>query len=394
MEGPRTILVLISSQGNFTMRRIAGVMGAANARGWRIHTVSYARRSDGGIVLLRSPARTIAKMIRMWKPDGCIVECGATRIVPVSDLLSSLPCVFVDAEPDVVPAPLRGFVGIDGPMVTSAAAGELFRSDCRDCAFVPWSEDVWWSRERCVEFSRLAREAGKRLHVFSHPPGASALESLSRNLRPWLAALPKPVAVFAVNDGVAEGVLLACSDLGLAVPDSVAVVGVDNTAWFCESMVPTLSSVARDFEGSGAAAVSLLAEMMDEPARVFEPRTCPVVGVVRRGSTQFEAVGDRRVAKALEFIRRNACGGISPPDVARTMCVSRAVADASFRKATGHTILDEIHSVRLRRAQELLSRGVMPDIAAAECGYSSTNDFRRVFRQRVGTTVRNWLRSR
>ena len=84
------------------------------------------------------------------------------------------------------------------------------------------------------------------------------------------------------------------------------------------------------------------------------------------------------------------CGGISPADVARAMCASRTLADALFRKALGHTILDEIHAVRIRTAQDMLARGVQPDIVAQNCGYASTNDFRRVFKRRTGKTIRQW----
>jgi LacI family transcriptional regulator len=76
------------------------------------------------------------------------------------------------------------------------------------------------------------------------------------------------------------------------------------------------------------------------------------------------------------------------------MGVSRALADRLFRSVVGHTILEEIHAVRLARAKELLSAGTQPDIVAAECGYASHDDFRRVFRRRVGTTARQWALQR
>ncbi len=54
----------------------------------------------------------------------------------------------------------------------------------------------------------------------------------------------------------------------------------------------------------------------------------------------------------------------------------------------GHTILDEIHAVRLERVQELLrnpriSYASLPDF----CGYNSLVDLRRVFRKRTGLTM-------
>ena len=75
------------------------------------------------------------------------------------------------------------------------------------------------------------------------------------------------------------------------------------------------------------------------------------------------------------------------------MGISRALADRLFRSVVGHTILEEIHAVRLTRAKELLVAGTQSDIGAAECGYASYDDFRRVFRRRVGTTARQWALS-
>ena len=65
--------------------------------------------------------------------------------------------------------------------------------------------------------------------------------------------------------------------------------------------------------------------------------------------------------------------------------------DKLFRRACGHTILDEIHTVRLSRAKELLADGIAPDAVGARCGYASHDDFRRVFRTRLGTTIKSWL---
>jgi AraC-like DNA-binding protein len=75
------------------------------------------------------------------------------------------------------------------------------------------------------------------------------------------------------------------------------------------------------------------------------------------------------------------------------MGVSRTLADKLFSTILGQSILEEIHSVRLARAKELLAAGTAPDIVGAECGYSSHDDFRRVFRNRVGMTIRKWMLS-
>ena len=219
----------------------------------------------------------------------------------------------------------------------------------------------------------------------SAPPPGDALER-------WLEALPKPCGIFTANDAVGEEVLGACGHLGIAVPDKVAVIGVDDHEYFCEATTPTLSSIALDLRAEGRAAVELLETLMSAPRR--KPATSFIAArtAVLRASTRFAR--DRRVARALEFIRLNACDEkFGPRDVVREMGVSRTLADILFRKTLGQTILDEIHTVRLDRAKELLAAGTAPDIVGAQCGYASHDDFRRVFRKRIGTTIRKWTLS-
>ena len=183
--------------------------------------------------------------------------------------------------------------------------------------------------------------------------------------------------------------LRLCARLGLRVPNDVAVLGVDNRADICEETAPTLSSVPTDLAAQCDEAVALLAELMEGGARRRVVRTVPARGVVERSSTRL--LRDARVARALEFIRLHACDeGFSVRDVVQSMCVCRTLADRLFRTVAGRSILNEIHSVRIGRARELLAAGIQPDLVAAKCGYASYDDFRRVFRQRTGLTPRKW----
>jgi LacI family transcriptional regulator len=173
------------------------------------------------------------------------------------------------------------------------------------------------------------------------------------------------------------------------VPQDVAIVGVDNIEFICEGTSPTLSSISRNWQGEGSAAAELLEEWMLDPGRRPPSRAVSALHVVRRASTFFAA--DRRVARAMEFIRLHACDeDFGPRDVVREMGCSRTLADTLFRKVGGHSILDEIHGVRLARAKELLLLGKSADFVAAACGYASYDDFCRVFKRRVGSTVRKW----
>lgn len=205
-----------------------------------------------------------------------------------------------------------------------------------------------------------------------------------------LAALMRPDGVIVANDKTGEEVLDVCSSLNIAVPQDISVVGVDNMVYLCESTSPALSSIVMNHVQEGRAAAQLLDGWMESPNHRPPPsRSVPALRLVRRASSR--APCDRRVAKALEYIRLGACGeGFSPRDVVAQMGVSRSHGFALFKSVTGHTILDEIQSVRLERAKELLRQGRRADLVASDCGFASHDDFRRVFRKRCGMSVKAW----
>jgi LacI family transcriptional regulator len=75
-------------------------------------------------------------------------------------------------------------------------------------------------------------------------------------------ALPeRPSAIFCCNDLMALGALDAATDLGLAVPGDIAVVGYDDLEW--SSLVrPRLTTVVNPAYDTGRAAGNLLLDRM------------------------------------------------------------------------------------------------------------------------------------
>ena len=353
------------------------------------------RRDDGRIHLWRSPrpAESPQALVEVLRPHGILFLRDVFTFAEAREMAGpDIPVVFVERSPDPgseVAAP-AGFVFSDHRDIAARAAQVLIGSGRDDFGYAPFLDgEKVWSHQRGQEFERLVRAAGKRFHAFRRPSAPAGPTVLAKALSRWLEALPKPCGIFAANDMAGENVLSLCARTGLRVPDDVAVVGVDDFAPICEAASPTLSSVACDFPAECAAGVALLADLME--GRVGAPaiRAVPALGVVRRSSSRF--LRDRRVAAAQEFIRLHACEeGFGPRDVMRQMGLSRAYAFTLFRATTGRTILDEIHDIRLARAKGLLAGGMAPDLVAAACGYASHADFRRVFRRRVGMTVRAW----
>lgn len=394
----KSILMFFPWNGTHPQDAFAGVRGEAAARHWDFHSAETVRADDGTSRLHRSSrsASSVSSLVELLRPDGIIVWEDALFPSEVSAATGdSVPAVFVDCGAgDEVSGRLRfGRVRSDPGSIAALAARVLLSSKYGDFAFVPNGVPLPWSVERGTAFEHCIDVAGRRFHRFNRVSSGKAAEKDAESpLERWLEALPKPCGIFAANDAVGEEVLGACAHIGIPVPDDVAVMGVDNHEYFCESTTPTLSSIALDLRAEGRAAVELLDILMaahgkKRPAR--PTRFVPARASVLRASTRFAR--DRRVARALEFIRLNACAEkFGPRDVVREMGVSRTLADKLFRTVVGQTMLEEIHAVRLARARELLAAGNAPYVVGAECGYASHDDFRRVFRKRIGTTIRKW----
>ena len=203
--------------------------------------------------------------------------------------------------------------------------------------------------------------------------------------------IPKPCGIFAANDSVAAEVLAAAAQSGFDVPREIAVCGVDNFAPICEHTTPTLTSIQPDFLLAGELAARTLGEIIDKKCHEAIRLTFGPANIVRRASTRTGHRYDPEVTAAVELIRRKACEGISSADVVTTFKCSRRMAEVRFRQIVGHSILDEIQSVRLERAKEMLSN-TGQDISAISnfCGFKAANALWKFFRQETGLSPTEW----
>lgn len=395
----KTVLMLSPHMGEMLPRIRSGVLRVAQERRWDFYPVTCLYKADGSMFFERSPGgETLEELLALLGPDGVIVALDV--VTPASlraaaraaGLGGRLKCVHL-GEPESTAFPV--YAHGDAKGFAELALRQLLKFGFENYAFAPDPRGLPWSRARGEAFTRLVALAGRRLAGLDAVPSKDEGRALTERYLPWLAALPLPCGVFAANDIVGEAMLLAARRLGIGVPDELAVVGVDDNAAICDNTHPMLSSVRRDLEGEGRAAAELLAEWMarsfDRPPR---PRAVPPVSLTVRLSTRLSWQRDRRVAHAEEWIRVHACEeGVGPRDVVRQMGVSRTQADRLFRTVAERSILGEIQAVRIERAKERLRAGVAPDLVAAECGFGSTLDFRRVFRKVVGVPVVKWTKT-
>ncbi|NUR25199.1 MAG: substrate-binding domain-containing protein, partial [Catenulispora sp.] len=101
-----------------------------------------------------------------------------------------------------------------------------------------------------------------------------------------LAADPSVTAVFAANDHIALGVLLALHEAGRRVPEDVSVIGFDDipeAAFF----TPPLTTVRQDFAALGRRSMALLLDLIVGPAAAAPTGVVvPTELVVRRSTAR------------------------------------------------------------------------------------------------------------
>jgi len=388
---PPVVLLFRSSLCEMSKREFSGIMRFAHGAKWNVQTIEFDNAAGNRFRETGVGDVDMAQMLKFWTPSGCIVECGGKRSKLPRKLFGKTPVVFLDSYPELMGTDAV-CVSSDAEAISTAAARELLALGFSDYAFVEWPGGRLWSMDRCRAFEKIVRQHGRRIHVFQGHENVADVIAYGQELSKWLKSLPKPCGVFAANDFIAERVLSVCVSCGIAVPTDVAVLGVDDDEEICENAVVSLSSVRPDSEASGYIAASLLDHLMKHPRAAHPSVACGAPILKRRASTRAGTKGDARAIKALDYIRLHACDGLARPDVIAVMGCSSRLADLRFKETAGHSILDEIHLVRLDKAKVLL-RGCsvsMPEIAE-RCGYASLDDFRRVFRRYCAMTVGQWL---
>jgi len=191
-----------------------------------------------------------------------------------------------------------------------------------------------------------------------------------------------PVAVFCSHDAIGRNVSIELAAEGIAVPEQVALLGVDNDQLQCEISTPMLSSIDLPYDALGYEAAARLHLQLENKPLPGGPMLFGPLGVVERQSTDVVAVADPVLASAASFIRAHACDPCTVDDVLNHIGASRRWLEIQFVTRFSRTPHEEITRVRMERAKYLLRTSSMSiQLIAAHCGYGMVQNFGRVFRE-------------
>ncbi len=252
------------------------------------------------------------------------------------------------------------------------------------CAFVKPSQSTCWANLRAEHFKAEFNRLSNRCPYFEHC-GEDRLSG-------WLNALPKPAAVMAANDTLAFSVLETAATEQIAVPQSLAVIGVDNDALLCDMAKVPLSSILPDHEDVGFKAAAELQAMLNG-RQSYSPRTilCKGHRFVERESSRPLVPAAHIIREALSFMHKNATSGITPAVVATHLGVSRRLLDLRFHEFSGRTVAETIQDFKIKKVRKLLTETKLPIKKITEdCGFPNETYPKELFKRRFGITMRAW----
>jgi len=372
--------IRIPAWASFTSEIFSGIVRymRLNRQTWQIR---YMKETTNEIEPVKIDSDWEGDGIIVFRPSEAEVKAWRSRGIPVINL-SHVSSEF--GAPTVAPE--------------NATAGQMAARHLADLGlkhFAFWGDPSRrYSRERHRAFGAELKSLGHSCFEIgfeiSKQPQRQKWTKVHKVMVEQLADLPKPIGIFARDDISAAGLSRACAELGLNVPDDVALLGFDNDLILCHTATPPLSSISYPGEKIGYTAAELLDGMMSG-GRSKPPKLTTVSpgSIVTRESTELLAFGDKLVADAVRIIRREApAQPLRVSELIERLPTSRAAFQKRFRTALGRSPKEEITRVRLQRLYQLLddTDWSVKEIAF-EMQFESSEELGRFIRRKLGASA-------
>jgi DNA-binding LacI/PurR family transcriptional regulator len=217
---------------------------------------SRARRADYAVFVAdgqESAAEEAALINAMAKQVDGIVLCSSR--LPTAKLAA------LDNSPAVVllnrRVPRRASVVVDSAGGMQQAVRHLAELGHRRCVFISGPVRAWSNQQRQRGLRTAAERHGIEYEILGPvaPQFQSGVEAATQVLDTGATA------VLAYNDLVAVGILSRLSELGIAVPEQLSVVGFDDIP-LAAMVIPPLTTVSLPTTQAGEVAVEVLLERL------------------------------------------------------------------------------------------------------------------------------------
>ncbi|MBU7597785.1 substrate-binding domain-containing protein [Streptomyces sp. P38-E01] len=192
------------------------------------------------------------------RPGGLLYATASHRIVVLPPAAYEVPTVLVhcrDAEgrlPSVLPDEEGG---------ARTATRRLLEAGHRRIALLNLAATMPAAEGRRRGYEQALRAAESPVDPGLVITAGTTAEDGHRAARAMLGTATAPTALFCANDRMAMGAYDAARELGLRIPDDLAIIGFDNQELIATGLRPRLTTVALPFHEMGVRGVELLTRL-------------------------------------------------------------------------------------------------------------------------------------
>ncbi|MDD4102068.1 MAG: DNA-binding transcriptional regulator [Kiritimatiellae bacterium] len=332
-----------------------------------------------------------SELPRKWEGEGILALLGERPALTRLVRSSHCPVVSLTSNRHGLDIP---YVDVDNERVGVLAAEHFL---CRNFQHFAYYASTEWpvDRLRYDGFARrLAREVSTCTYL-SWQKQRGQRKDTWENRQQWLKRvlrrMPKPLAIFTVDDLHAVELIEASIQLSLRIPEELAVLGVGDHKLLSNTTSVPLSSISINESNIGYQAASLLqrcmnGEMPSQPYFKVEPSE-----VIGRRSTETIATDNTEIAKALRFMMEHYRAPVGISDIVAATALSQTNLYRVFHVEFGESPIRFLTRFRLEKAKRLLAdRTNKLASVSRECGFGDVVNLFRVFKRIEGLSPKQY----
>lgn len=217
---------------------------------------SIAKASGYHVVLCNGdddPAveREYLKLIEGMRVDALIVTPTAKNRRHLARLLPSIVIVQVDRRVEGLDADA---ILVDNEAGAASAVTHLIEAGHTNIGILTGNVELATADQRLIGYKRALKDHGIAVRPALIRSGSFHREHAIEDATALIRAKPAPTAIFAANNILAEGTMVALGQLGLRVPRDMSLIGFDDEPWMSivEPAITTVRQPVVDIARSAA----------------------------------------------------------------------------------------------------------------------------------------------
>ncbi len=375
----KTLVLLAQDLAHWYVGEVAaGANQAALSHGFYLITLDFHRSADR--------ERELLQAICEAQVQGCIFlwDHSPLNLDLYARVAAKCACVQLG---DRKPIPQLDYISSDDYSGALAAVRHLIYLGYRQIGHLTLRSSMEAVSDRRQAYLDALKQAGLPVNeqwILAVPYGLTDADRTRRlpEIRKFLTQPQLPRALFICADWLASEVIECIQDLGLSVPDDIALVGYDDALPYALTRIP-LTTVRVDLRQSGRLAVERLLFRLRNATQQIEPCQIltPPMLVVRASSVQLTPTTERWDF-VVRYIQDHFRDDLSVQQVAGMLGLDANYFSHQFRRVFGKRFTDHVNQLRLQYAcQLLLTTDGTIDNVAESAGFQSSNHFYALFKR-------------